>query len=213
MYVLLSTSTIGGPITFANAQAWSIREGGWGDDVKWIVGDFDGDSRADLGAIWNNGDNAIAVRRSTGSSFTLGLSAIHMGGWMSQTKWLAGDFNGDGLSDIAAAWQYGNAAKVAVYTSTGLASNSFFTGWNQWDEWGNGWIDDANWVASDFNGDGKCDLGAAWNYYENNALTVRLSVTPTGSQLATSFAYPAHWLYPAGGWIPSTQWCAGAFRP
>jgi hypothetical protein len=42
--------------------------------------------------------------QSTGSGFTRSHWAINAGGWVDSTAWLAGDFNRNGKSDIAASW-------------------------------------------------------------------------------------------------------------
>ena len=39
---------------FTPYTQWNIRDGGWGDDIRWLPGDFDGDGRADVAAVWNN---------------------------------------------------------------------------------------------------------------------------------------------------------------
>jgi hypothetical protein len=72
-------------------------EGGWGDTIKWIAGDFDADGKADLAAVWNYGEhNAITMRRSLGATFASGVSwmraALDYGGWMDSTNWLAGTY-------------------------------------------------------------------------------------------------------------------------
>jgi len=129
-----------------------------------------------------------------------------MGGWLPSTKWLQGDFSGDGLADLAAAWDGGGGiAKIAVYPGSGQ-SYDWFRDWSQWDASGGGWNDSINWVAGDFDGDGKTDVAAAWQEQERDytVLTMRKS---TG----TAFAYPQDWLKPAAGWRSSTQWCAGNF--
>ncbi|WP_394823859.1 FG-GAP-like repeat-containing protein [Pendulispora albinea] len=193
--VFLSTGT-----RFGAYQAWSTKQGGWNDSYKWTVGDFNKDGRADLATVWSlGGQNAIAIRRSTGSSFVEQPTVPNMGGWMDSTRWLAGDFNGDGYTDLAAVWNEGGTARVAVYPSTGAT----FNGWAQWDYSGGGWIDAANWTAGDFDGDGKWDVAAIWNYGQQNVLTVRKS---NGSSFVQQ-----EWLYPAGGWMDSTRWCAGKF--
>jgi hypothetical protein len=179
---------------------WSVRNGGWGDTVKWAVGDFTGDGKADIAAVWNNGGtNTITVRQSTGSGFVPVHWASNAGGWIDSSVWLPGDFNGDGRLDLAVVWHDGNAVSIAVFPSNG----GRFSGWSQWSERGGGWIDEARWTSGDFNGDGKTDLVATWNNGGTNTITVRQS---TGSGFV-----PVHWASNAGGWSPSAAWCAGQF--
>jgi FG-GAP-like repeat len=87
-----------------------VADGGWIDAARWVVGDCNGDGKADVAAIWNNGGtNTLTVSQSTGSQstgsgFTRSHWAINAGGWVDSTAWLAGDFNRNGKSDIAASW-------------------------------------------------------------------------------------------------------------
>ncbi|MEU1879591.1 VCBS repeat-containing protein, partial [Streptosporangium sp. NPDC020072] len=96
---------------FPGWSQWSNSDGGWIDapSQKWVAGDFNGDRKADIAAIWNDGGtNTITVSQSTGSSFTRRHWATHAGGWADSTAWLAGDFNNDGKADLAASWNSGS---------------------------------------------------------------------------------------------------------
>src|SRR4029453_266061 len=108
--------------SFTPHTQWNIRDGGWGDDIQWLPGDFDGDGRAGIAAGWNNGgQNAWTTRRSPGPSFTPQhwLTGPAAGTWVPSSKWVSGDFDGDGLTDIAVIWKDGGAATISVYRSAG----------------------------------------------------------------------------------------------
>jgi hypothetical protein len=179
----------------------SSREGGWGDDVKWFAGDFDNDGRTDIGAAWNNGgSNTLTVRRFTDS----GVSAVHWAtnarGWSPTAVWLPGDFNGDGRTDVAGVWNDGGQVSITVYISDAAK----FLSPTQWSLRDGGWGETVKWFAGDFNGDGRTDIGAAWNNGGATTLTVRQS---TGSKLT-----PVHWSLDAGKWADSSAFVAGDFN-
>jgi hypothetical protein len=201
---LLSTAVyLSDGTKFPGWTQWSQRDGGWIDSAKWVAGDFNGDGKDDIAAIWNNGNsNTLTVSLSTGSGFTRTHWATNAGGWAETTAWLAGDFNGDGKDDIAASWNDQGQLSTAVYLSDGTK----FPGWTQWSQRDGGWIDapNAKWVAGDFNGDGKDDIAAIWNNGGSNTLTVSQS---TGSSFTRG-----HWATNAGGWLDTTAWRAGDFN-
>lgn len=187
---------------FLYHQQRSIRDGGWGDTVKWVSGDFDGNGLTDLGAAWNNGGHATLTVRlaQPDGKFVHTHWLQDAGGWMDTTVYMAGDFNGDGKSDIAGAWNNGGKTSVAVFLSDG----SKFPGWTQWSDRDGGWGDTVRWVAGDFDGDGKTDLGAAWNNDGLTTLTLRKSD-------GTKFTH-VHWLHNAGRWFDASVFLAGDFN-
>ena len=180
---------------------WIDRNGGWADSTKWFAGDFNGDGRTDIGAAWNNGGhNTLTVRQSTGTTFQEVHWLADAGGWANSTVWLPGDYNGDGKTDVAGVWNNGGKASVAVFLSNGQK----FPGWTQWSDRDGGWADSVKWFAGDFNGDGRTDIGAAWNNNGRTTLTVRLS---TGTALTH-----VHWLNDAGRWSNNSVFVSGDFN-
>jgi uncharacterized repeat protein (TIGR03803 family) len=136
-YVRLSSSG------YANWTAYQWGAGGAGldEDVP-LVGDFDGDGKADL----------VVYRPTTGVWYVCYSGSSY--GTASAFQWgtdgdipLAGDFDGDGKTD------------VTVYRpSTGvwyvLASSSHYTSWTAY-QWGT--VGDIP-LVTDFDGDGRADV-------------------------------------------------------
>ena len=131
--------------------------------------------------------------------------AIHWldnaGRWFDASVFLAGDFNGDGKSDIAQMWNDIANNSIKVYLSNGSAFQPARAGVAR----DGGIPPNVKWVPGDFNGDGKSDITAVWENNGVNVLTVRAS---DGAKFGV-----AHWSKNNGGWIPTTAWCAGKFDP
>ncbi|WP_425551891.1 FG-GAP-like repeat-containing protein [Fodinicola feengrottensis] len=122
-----------------------------------LVGDFNGDGRADIATFTRGasyGPGQVYVALSTGSSFE-GTSQL----WDSNFGYgseppAVGDFNGDGMDDIAT-FSQGTTGDVYVALSNGAR----FLG-NGGDNLWNGWFAPAGETPAvgDFNGDGRDDI-------------------------------------------------------
>ncbi|MHB8985545.1 MAG: DUF2334 domain-containing protein [Eubacteriales bacterium] len=151
-----------------------------------LAADFNGDRRDDLAAgdllsgrfyaALSNVDGAIP--RNNPASW--GPAGEWLSGWAKGegTQVVSGDFNGDGLSDLAAMDKEG---KVWVATSDGNKFAARDLTWGKFPFAG-------KFFAGDFNGDGKCDL-LCWSPTED---TWRVMLSR-----ADSFTEPYIWL---SGW-------------
>lgn len=124
----------------------------FGDAGYTWVGDFNADGRADMASAIGND---VIVYLSTGVDFQQqtwsARPPVLPNKWGSTGYSWAGDFNGDGKTDIASA----SGEDVFVHLSTGAGFDS-----DDWSVEGNWGGSDYTWTG-DFNGDGKTDIASA----------------------------------------------------
>ncbi len=170
-----------------------------------VSGDFDGDGKDDIAAFYDYGGTTtrIHVWKSTGTSFAWPTTP----GWWSSTSYTAskitgrvvsGDFNGDGKDDIAAFCENSTySASLHVWLSTGSSfTYQGSTGWWTSNDYKAGKITDRV-VCGDFNGDGKDDIAALYDY-GTYSITAHVWISQT-----TTFSWPA-----SSGW-----WSSNDYRP
>lgn len=186
LWTLLSKGTAG----FADpVKVWDNLASGSGS-WDWIrskvtTGDFNGDGKADIGVLYNNGQQAGGTNQtalwtftSTGAGFTAPVKA-----WQTTESWhcnrsklTAGDFNGDGKSDVGVLYNDGRQPdginKSALWTATGTGTGfgAPVKKWESADSWN---ADASKMTAGDFDGDGRADIGVLYNYGQNTQGTNR----------------------------------------
>ncbi|MCX2183747.1 VCBS repeat-containing protein [Streptomyces sp. SKN60] len=146
--------------------AWTWRV----SQSQWVSGDFNGDGRDDLAALYGYGDGSSGMftflGQTDGTFTSLPRSAYTgPGNWdTAKGKIVAGDFNGDGRDDVLMMYDHDNST-TGAYTFLSNADGSFkniFVSW--WSGAGTWNQSSAKYVAGDFNGDGKDDVVGVYGY-------------------------------------------------
>ncbi|MEU3610172.1 trypsin-like serine protease, partial [Streptomyces sp. NPDC035033] len=173
------TSTGAG--TYHPVRAWdnlASTPASWSWDLsKSVAGDFNGDGRTDIAVLYDLGAQTGGGYRTRLWTFTsngTGFDAPVLKWDSGTTSWnwdlvkpVAGDFDGDGRSDIAVLYDLGAQTgggyrtRLWTFTSNGAGFDAPVV---KWDSGTASW----NWdlvkpVAGDFTGDGKADLAALYD--------------------------------------------------
>ncbi|MBW2714111.1 MAG: VCBS repeat-containing protein, partial [Deltaproteobacteria bacterium] len=138
---------------------------------------------------YNNGD----------SEFYLSRWITQTGGYGANEPWIAGDYNGDGRTDIANAYSDGGSTSINIYRSTGKA---FYI--RNWADRQGKFSTSKRWLAGDFSGDGRDDLAEVFKNNGSASIDVRVS---TGESFKLQ-----RWASQKGGFSSSDQWIVGNFN-
>src|SRR5262249_1956425 len=155
----------------------------WQQCATFLTGDFNGDGKTDIAYAFNdNGYISIDAHLSTGGAFvnqrwatdnyniTVGQPGTPWGGvgplteWRKHSTFLAGDYNGDGKTDLALVYNNNGYINIDTHVSTGTSFYDQHWAINQ-GGWvgGDDWTNSGTFVAGDVNGDGKSDIVYLWN--------------------------------------------------
>ncbi|HSQ97746.1 MAG TPA: RHS repeat-associated core domain-containing protein [Rickettsiales bacterium] len=155
-------------------QSWA-NESAWLDESNIRPGDYNGDGFSDIAYVFNDsGDIAIDVYLSDGSSFDSKSWYSKGDVYWSDGDFVPGDYDGDGVSDMA--YVYNNSGNIAidVYLSSRKAFSR--TSWYTSNEY---WSSENQIISGDFNGDGIADIGYAFNDSGKIGINVYISNAET----------------------------------
>ncbi|MFJ4780280.1 FG-GAP-like repeat-containing protein [Streptomyces sp. NPDC088762] len=178
-------------------------KGNWNNShAQWAAGDFNGDGRDDLAALYaySDGGNGLFtfVGNADGTFTSLGRSAYYApGGWSGNSaKIVAGDFNGDKRDDVAMMYDHGSCT-TAAYTFLSKEDGRFnnFTG-SYRSANGNWCWNESKQVTGDVNGDGRDDMLALYGHSDGSVTLHTLLAKADGG-----FATPIRtWTRTPGNW-------------
>ncbi|MEU8778677.1 FG-GAP-like repeat-containing protein [Streptomyces sp. NPDC048606] len=182
-----------------------------------VRNDFDGSGRADMVEWYDYPDDSDAMHVFRGSpsgaldapttSFTTGP-----GNWsVNQMKRMSGDYNGDGRADLAVFYGYGDGS-VKLWTFLGRSDGTFETPFPSWSAPPGHWeFSRARFHSGDFNGDGRDDLVAWYDYWAGHDTMFTFLSDERGGFPAT--APFVGWTVPAGRWTASdAKYTTGDFN-
>lgn len=163
-------------------------------------GDVSGEGYGDASIIYNYSSGQITAFNA--ASTLTGAFTWPAAGWTAapgtwkctNTKWIRGDYNGDGRTDLAALC--GSASEVSLWTFITNASGTYNAPVKSWSR-ASGWtFAYMNPIAGDYNGDGRDDLAVLYGYADGHVTLFTIATSASGTFLDSV----ASWTAPVGAW-------------
>jgi len=174
-----------------------------------VSGDFNGDANVDMASIYDYGAGmmGIWVFRNNGNNTSSEVRYNYLSGWDASklSNLVSGDFNNDGRIDIAGIYNYGATNYIGLWVFINNGNNTFTPQiWGYYSGWDGSRL--SSLAAGDFDGDGKTDLSALYNYG-----SPYMGIWVFRNNNNSTFT-PQRWLY-ANGWDPArmSNFIAGDF--
>ncbi|MFI0941852.1 FG-GAP-like repeat-containing protein [Streptomyces sp. NPDC021020] len=180
--------------------------------------DYNGDGLSDV-ADWYDyadGHDAVHTFASATSASQVKLSApvtgvsLPAGNWWAPgARYTTGDFNGDGIGDVSALYGYDDGS-VKLFTLLGDGAGKFGAATPSWTAVPGKWdYTRSHFQSGDFNGDGRDDLAAWYDYPDGHDSLWTFTANVQGGFNAPFLA----WTSPAGNWwITGGKFVTGDFN-
>ncbi len=153
VYMRLATGGALPSLTGFSPESWATPGAQWGGvGYNWVL-DYDGDGRDEIASAVLN-SIVMRITKPEGHGFNTVSYSLSMSNYGAASYTRVGDFNGDGLQDIASP----NGDKVLVHLSNGQGFTSAL-----WDGVGSpySWGGAGYTWAADFDNDGRTDIASA----------------------------------------------------
>ncbi|MGW2559768.1 FG-GAP-like repeat-containing protein [Streptomyces sp. NPDC001514] len=176
-------------------KSYSSPVGAWeAKNHKLVTGDFNGDGRGDIVAVYGYSDTSVKIWTFLGKpdggfanpvqAWSGPAGSFHISYMTPQ----AGDFNGDGRDDIAVWYAYADGT-TKLWTFTSTTQGTFNAPASSWSAPAGTWTRSrAKIITGDFTGDGRDDLSVFYGQGDNSVKTYVFNAQPNGG-----FAAPAVW--------------------
>ncbi|MFD3483893.1 FG-GAP-like repeat-containing protein [Streptomyces sp. NPDC058665] len=196
-----SAGKFNSPFSSWTTTTWALSR------TKFTTGDFNGDGRDDLGALYDYDNDSVKLwtfLASPSGGFAHPVeawSSTAYGDW-ARTELFSGDFNGDGRDDFATWYDFTDGHDI-VHAFAGAANGTVKSPTVLWEAAADRfWRTEMKIMAGDYDGDGQDDLGAVYRY--NDDSTVKMWTWITGP--AGTFGEPtASWQSPPGNWYSRSE--------
>jgi FG-GAP-like repeat len=187
----------------APVRSWNVGDNQWwGSSSQLVSGDFNGDGREEVAAFYGYADGRAALftwaNDGTGSfsgpSESWNVPANSW--WGGDVQVTAGDFNGDGRTDVGAVYSYASGV-VTAFTFLADGTGGFADPVSSWSVPAGQWYTDhAQFLAGDFDGTGRDEMGAFYGYADGRAAMFTFMTDTAGK-----FADPtSSWSVGMGQW-------------
>ncbi|MFI8370978.1 FG-GAP-like repeat-containing protein [Streptomyces sp. NPDC085466] len=176
--------------------------------------DYNRDGRSDIADWYDYGDGHDEIHTFTTDSTGAFKQPVHAWSspagnyWAENMKRTTGDYNGDGVGDIAAFYGYEDG-RMNLRTWTGKGDGTFNAPFVSWSVPAGHWNFDAIQVQSgDFNGDGRDDVAAWYAYGDGQDKLFTFTANVKGG-----FNYPFSSFYRSEGWeVARMKFATGDFN-